>query len=189
MAELTGKINREIAVYINRKGNIIDVSVGDSSTVSLPEVEGRKDLARLVGVRCIHTHPNGEGMVSLVDLNSLVKMRLDAMVAVGVKDGRITEIYAALPVRDENGNLGKTTVYGPFGKDDKRMNRLWDIILETDKLKSTVVHLNESDEERAVLVGLETSSKVIVGGKAKEKDLWTNWKSWPALPERLFWKK
>jgi len=83
---------------------------GDSSTVSLPEVEGRKDLARLVGVRCIHTHPNGEGMVSLVDLNSLVKMRLDAMVAVGVKDGRITEIYAALPVRDENGNLGKTTV-------------------------------------------------------------------------------
>jgi len=49
MAELTGKINREIAVYINRKGNIIDVSVGDSSTVSLPEVEGRKDLARLVG--------------------------------------------------------------------------------------------------------------------------------------------
>lgn len=167
MAELTGKINREIAVYINRKGNIIDVSVGDSSTVSLPEVEGRKDLARLVGVRCIHTHPNGEGMVSLVDLNSLVKMRLDAMVAVGVKDGRITEIYAALPVRDENGNLGKTTVYGPFGKDDKRMNRLWDIILETDKLKSTVVHLNESDEERAVLVGLETSSKVIVGGKSE----------------------
>jgi len=130
MAELTGKINREIAVYINRKGNIIEVSVGDSSTVSLPEVEGRKDLARLVGVRCIHTHPNGEGMVSLVDLNSLVKMRLDAMVAVGVKDGRITEIYAALPVRDENGNLGKTTVYGPFGKDDKRMNRLWDIILD-----------------------------------------------------------
>jgi len=89
------------------------------------------------------------------------------MVAVGVKDGRITEIYAALPVRDENGNLGKTTVYGPFGKDDKRMNRLWDIILETDKLKSTVVHLNESDEERAVLVGLETSSKVIVGGKSE----------------------
>jgi len=47
------------------------------------------------------------------------------------------------------------------------MNRLWDIILETDKLKSTVVHLNESDEERAVLVGLETSSKVIVGGKSE----------------------
>jgi len=107
MAELTGKINREIAVYINRKGNIIDVSVGDSSTVSLPEVEGRKDLARLVGVRCIHTHPNGEGMVSLVDLNSLVKMRLDAMVAVGVKDGRITEIYAALPVRMKTGIWAK----------------------------------------------------------------------------------
>jgi len=93
------------------------------------------------------------------------------MVAVGVKDGRITEIYAALPVRDENGNLGKTTVYGPFGKDDKRMNRLWDIILETDKLKSTVVHLNESDEERAVLVGLETSSRSLWEEKRRRKIL------------------
>ena len=41
MAELTGKINREISVYINRKGNVIDVSVGDSNTVELPKVEGR----------------------------------------------------------------------------------------------------------------------------------------------------
>ncbi|GAE90940.1 GTP-binding protein HflX [Acetivibrio straminisolvens JCM 21531] len=57
MAELTGKINREIAVYINRKGNVIDVSVGDSSTVSLPEVEGRRDSTHLLGIRCIHTHP------------------------------------------------------------------------------------------------------------------------------------
>jgi GTP-binding protein HflX len=167
MAELTGKINREIAVYINRKGNVIDVSVGDSSTVSLPEVEGRRDSTHLLGIRCIHTHPNGEGMISLVDINSLVKLRLDAMVAIGVKGGQVTEIYAALPVRDEKGDLGKSVVYGPFGQDDRRINHLWNIILETDKLKSSAVYLNESDDERAILVGLETSSKVLVGGKSE----------------------
>jgi len=167
MAELTGKINREIAVYINRKGNVIDVSVGDSSTVSLPEVEGRRDLAHLLGIRCIHTHPNGEGIVSLVDINSLVKLRLDAMVAIGAKDGQITEVYAALPMRDEKGNLGKSVVYGPFGGDDRRINYLWDIIFEADKLKSTAVYLNESDSERAILVGLETSSKALVEGKSE----------------------
>ncbi len=167
MAELTGKINREIAVHINRKGNIIDVSVGDSSTVSLPEMEGRRDLAHLLGIRCIHTHPNGEGMVSLVDINSLVKMRLDAMVAIGVKNGQVTEIYAALPVRDENGNLGKSAVYGPFGEDDRRINHLWDVVFEADKIKSTAVYVNENDDERAILVGIEASSKVLVGGRSE----------------------
>jgi len=45
-------------------------------------------------------------------------------------------------------------------------------------------------KKEPVLVGLETSSKVIVGGKSEgERSLGTNWKSWPALPERLFWKK
>ena len=44
MAVLTEKINREIAVYIDRKGNITDISVGDSSTVSLPFVEGKRSL-------------------------------------------------------------------------------------------------------------------------------------------------
>lgn len=166
LTELTGKINREIAVYMNRKGSVIDVSVGDSSTVSLPEVEGRRDLSRLSGIRCIHTHPNGDGMVSLVDINSLMNLRLDAMVAVGAKDGQVTEIYAALPTRDEKGDFSKSSIYGPFEWDDKRINYLWDIILESDKLKGSALYLNEDDGERAILVGLETSSKGMIGGRS-----------------------
>ena len=76
MAELTEKINREIAVYIDRKGNITDISIGDSSTVSLPLVEGRRSFNRLSGIRCVHTHPSGGGMVSAVDLSSMLNLRL-----------------------------------------------------------------------------------------------------------------
>lgn len=166
MADLTGKINREIAVYVNRKGNIIDVSIGDSSTVSLPEVEGRRNSSKLSGIRCIHTHPNGEGMVSLVDINSLVNLRLDAMVAVGAKDGKVTEIYAAIPKRDDKGEFSKSDVYGPFHDGDKRINCLWDMILDMDKLKSSAVYINEGDVERAILVGLTTSSQSMIGGRS-----------------------
>ena len=33
MAELSSRINREIAVYLDRKGNVMDVSVGDSNSI------------------------------------------------------------------------------------------------------------------------------------------------------------
>jgi GTP-binding protein HflX len=71
MAALTGAINREIAVYIDRKGHIVDVNVGDFKTVYLNEVEGRRSRTRLTGIRCIHTHPNGVGQLSAVDISSL----------------------------------------------------------------------------------------------------------------------
>lgn len=105
MAELTGKINREIAVYIDRKGNITDISIGDSSTVSLPFIEGKRSLKRLSGIRCVHTHPSGGGMVSVVDISSMIDLRLDAMIAIGVKNGEVDEIYAALPQRDDSGEF------------------------------------------------------------------------------------
>ena len=36
IAEITGKINREISVVIDRKGKVLSVVVGDSSTVEIP---------------------------------------------------------------------------------------------------------------------------------------------------------
>ena len=38
ISEISNKINREINVAIDRNGNIIDISIGDSSTVNLPVV-------------------------------------------------------------------------------------------------------------------------------------------------------
>ncbi len=157
MAELTGKINREISVYINRKGNVIDVSVGDSNTVELPKVEGRRGGSRLAKVRCIHTHPNGDGILSSVDINSLLNLKLDAMAAIGVRNGEATEIFAALPKKDSDGKYCETDIYGPFPKDDIKINRLTEIILENDKIKETPLYLNEGDKERAIIIGLETS--------------------------------
>ncbi len=158
IAELTGRINREIAVYVNRKGNVLDISVGDSGTVSLPEVEGRKHKSRLSGVRCIHTHPNGDERVSSVDINSMLSLRLDAMIAIGARDGSITGIQCAIPARNANGEFDSADIYGPFSADDTGMNRLFGIVAEIDSESGSFTHENRDESERAIIVGLEIQS-------------------------------
>lgn len=167
LAELTGRINREIAVYINRKGSVIDISVGDNSTVALYEVEGRRDASRLSGIRCIHTHPNGDGILSAVDVNAALKLKLDAIVALGVKEGQLLEIYAGLPARDMQGEFSNIDVFGPFYPEDKRLDQLSGLIQDRDRARGNPVHEVRGDVERAILVGLESAAGRIVKGKSE----------------------
>ena len=167
LSELSLRINREISVYINRRGTIVDVSIGDSSTVSLPVVEGRRNRSKLSGIRCIHTHPNGDGQVSVVDINSLLSLRLDAMVAIGAKDAELIEIYAALPKKGFEG----ADNYGPFLVGDDRLNSLLKIIEDIDKSLFSDGTDNQEDTERAILVGLETVSGKKINGKTEGERL------------------
>lgn len=111
----SGEINREISVYISRDGSIVDVSVGDSAKVSMPSMRLVRNEDRLCGVRCIHTHPSGDGRLSGVDLGTLRSMKLDCMAAVGVSDGKPTQLYAAyLGDFDEDTGSRAALVYGPM---------------------------------------------------------------------------
>ena len=96
LARYTGLIGREILVYISRSGGIEEVRIGDDHTVSMPEMRLVRNTDRLCGVRCIHTHPRGSGLLSDVDMGSLSSLRLDAMAAIGVtEDGRPTTVCVA----------------------------------------------------------------------------------------------
>ena len=119
MADLTERIHREIAIYMDRKGKVLEVSVGDSKTAPLSAVDGRRDRTKLSGVRCIHTHPGGSGRLSSLDVASLLSLRLDAMAAIGVLDGKPVEVYAAVPARNDEGELDRAAVYGPFKAGDR----------------------------------------------------------------------
>src|SRR5450756_1299426 len=96
LAFATSQINREIALYLDRKGRITDVGIGDSKTVALGAVEGKRNGRRLSGIRCIHTHPEDSGMLSAVDVSSLKQLRLDAMIAVGVREGHVQEVFVGV---------------------------------------------------------------------------------------------
>ncbi|NTV90149.1 MAG: GTPase HflX, partial [Clostridiales bacterium] len=117
-------------------------------------------------IRCIHTHPNGDGQLSTIDLNSMLGLNLDAIIAIGVKEGRITVAFAALPEMDEEGGRSATISYGPFynGQD---ANGLFDVISDIDK-QGTANTSTERDEcEKAILVGLELNPGKKVNDKSE----------------------
>mgnify|MGYP000783177038 FL=1 len=65
LADITEFINREISLYISRSGQITNIVIGGNDSVELPAVEGRRGIGRLSGIRCVHTHPNGNPVLSL----------------------------------------------------------------------------------------------------------------------------
>ena len=100
LAECSCAFNREIAVYITRDGEIVSVAVGTDCDVELTDYRLRRNEKRLSYVRCVHTHPDGDGRLSDVDLSALKIFRYDAMTAVGVKDGEPTFVQTAFLVEN-----------------------------------------------------------------------------------------
>lgn len=99
LARLTTLWNREIAIYINRSGFVQAVAIGRHSSVNLPALKGRAGGK----YRCLHTHPNGDQRLSLVDLSALQQLSLESMAAFGVKEGKITGFQVAF--RREEGKI------------------------------------------------------------------------------------
>ena len=153
----SGEINREISVYISRDGSIVDVSVGDSAKVSMPSMRLVRNEDRLCGVRCIHTHPSGDGRLSGVDLGTLRSMKLDCMAAVGVSDGKPTQLYAAyLGDFDEDTGSRAALVYGPMRPYKLPQKALLaEIFNSDDRFRSTTKEVEAVEQERAVLVGMD----------------------------------
>ena len=95
LAECSCAMNREIAVYLTRDGEIVNVAIGTDCDVELTDYRLRRNTDRLSMVRCVHTHPDGDGRLSDVDVSALKIFRYDAMTAVGVKDGEPTFVQTA----------------------------------------------------------------------------------------------
>ena len=108
LARLTETIRREISIYLLRDGTVADVSVGDRKTVGLRYLERKRRSGKLSGIRCIHTHPNGNCLLSDADLSCLDSMRLDSIAAVGVAEGKCTGVQAAF-LEAEDGRIAVHT--------------------------------------------------------------------------------
>lgn len=153
---ITGILGREISIYIARDGSIADVSVGDSSKVDMPDMRLVRNADRLCGVRCLHTHPGGDGRPSGVDLGTLRSVKLDAMASVGVgADGNGTTFYAAF-LGDMQGDEREVITYGPLRPYRLPQRQLLDEIrIADEKLRTSVKDTLDEKPEKAILVGLE----------------------------------
>ena len=152
LARFTGVLNREIAVYITRDGEVVDVSIGTDRDVELRDYRLRRNTQRLSCVRCIHTHPNGDGRLSDVDLSALRSFRYDAMVAIGCLKGEPTFVQSAFLVEKQNLLMDEPVRWYKTPDGDWMRQ-----ITESDRIVGW-----EADEkgthvkERAVLMGIES---------------------------------
>ena len=152
LAECSCAVNREIAVYITRDGEIVSVSIGTDCDVELTDYRLRRNANRLSYVRCVHTHPDGDGHLSDVDLSALKIFRYDAMTAVGVKNGEPTFVQTAFLTE-------QTEILMP---DPVRWYKLPDVEwLNQIELSDELVGREETREvdnqqEKAVLMGIES---------------------------------
>lgn len=160
MAEITGKIERELAVFVNRRGKVVNVSVGDSSTVELPVMEGRRAQNRLSGITCLHTHPTPNSTLSELDIASLRRNRYDMMVAIGVDNGEIAQISAGIIAGfDKSGNyfcetLGTFSLKEFSGIDFTNLFRyIENFIADYDDKKT------QTSKEIACLAGIDTHNE------------------------------
>ncbi len=157
MAQLTAQLGREIAVYLNRRGQVVSVAVGDTRTVGLPDAAGRRTAHRLSGIRCIHTHPYGDSELSALDLTSLKELRFDLVAALGVDaQGEVSQVSFAF-IAGWNGEEGATIeTVGPLPPDDFIAMDLAFLTAEIDRrLEDRGKAVSLATKERAILVGVD----------------------------------
>ncbi len=156
MLAVTGELAREVAVYLNRQGKVLQVSVGDDATVDLPELRQRKSESRLSGVRSVHTHPSSDTRLSAPDLSSLRSMRFDVMAAIGMKDGRIYGSMAFLSgeLTESGGYVVHGTRELPLGELN-RYNLVQLITAINKELGRHQLKDTEKRQERAILAGVD----------------------------------
>ena len=159
LADITEYINREISVYITRSGQIIEIAVGDNSTVELPSFSGRRGAGRLSGIRCIHTHPGGNPYLSGVDISALKNNKYDAMVAIGVVSPDFTKselTFGLITGIDSNENY-TAECYGPYSIEDAENINFVNTVSTIERIldKQTGTASLQIMAERAILIGME----------------------------------
>jgi GTP-binding protein HflX len=96
LAQVSRETGRQTGILVDRRGQIDKIIVGTAKGIFLPDMSSdTSGLARLRGVRLIHTHLNEEPL-SGEDLTDLTLLRLDWITAIGVKsDGEPGLVHSA----------------------------------------------------------------------------------------------
>ena len=155
ISRISSNIEREISVAVDRRGKVVSITIGDSTSVEIGMIDIRE--RRLSGVRVIHTHPNGYSNLSALDLSALLKLKLDAVVAIGVYDGKITDY-----------SLGMITITNDLLDYEEKLNLSLNEVLSINILDK-IQHIEglirereitEDNGEKAILVGSDTKESL-----------------------------
>lgn len=171
LAFLSHEISRQIGLLIDRLGIVRYVIIGDARGIEIPELgRSRAGMARLRGLRCVHTHLNASPL-SQEDLTDMALLRLDAMGVIQVLgDGSAGRFHFAHitprpPDKSGQANGHSTLVENRSPWEIQSFPNLEsnqvDIETLINSLESEFVRLQKSsiqleEGERALLVHLDT---------------------------------
>lgn len=175
MADVTDFINREVSVYLSRSGQVLAVAVGNDQSVELPSVEGRRGTSRLSGVRCVHTHPNGNPNLSGVDISALKNNRFDAMVAIGVTSPNFSEsvlTFGMITGIDDNEQY-EVECYGTLTPTEAEGIFFPNLVATVERIldKQSGSASLAQGTERAIIVGMEYGGGASIIGWSAEDSL------------------
>lgn len=175
MADVTDFINREVSVYLSRSGQVLAVAVGNDQSVELPPVEGRRGTSRLSGVRCVHTHPNGNPNLSGVDISALKNNRFDAMVAIGVTSPNFSEsvlTFGMITGIDDNEQY-EVECYGTLTPTEAESIFFPNLVATVERIldKQSGSASLAQGTERAIIVGMEYGGGASIIGWSAEDSL------------------
>lgn len=151
ISRLSSQIEREISVGINRKGKVISVAIGDSSSVEIPLIDIHEK--RLSGVRIIHTHPSGVSRLSALDISALIKLKLDTIMAIAVEEGKAKDASLGFCYVENEILISEEAPHLTI--DQCLQINILDKINHVEEVIKTS-NVEEDDSERAILVGCDT---------------------------------
>lgn len=115
MTDVSGEIQRQVGLLLDRRGGVTAVIVGDARGLFLPDL-GRRGRDRLAGLRLVHTHLNREPLND-DDLTDLALLRLDLVASIEVTADALPGLVHQAHLLPDNENdrpwavLPATTVY------------------------------------------------------------------------------
>jgi len=174
LAAISTEINQPVSAYINRRGQVIRVGVGTPRQTQIPPLElPRYGAERLSGIRCLTTSLKAEPPRES-SLTAMVLQRLDALVVLGMTGegferrgggatGYIKEVYLAnlLPQPDP---VPETVSYWhvspALSLENLSDQDFLEFVenLEAEFSREFVARQVEADQDRVLLVGLQTDS-------------------------------
>ncbi len=157
---------QSLSVYVNRRGQVIRVGVGNPFETQIPALElPRQGAERLSGIRCITTQLHGHGP-SQQSLIAMALQRLDALITLvvsgsnghrrrgGAATGFVKQAYLAHLVPDPQ---QRWTISDPLALGVVVEQDLVDLVenLEREFGRWFTAHQVSSTQDRTILVGLQ----------------------------------
>lgn len=177
LAEISHESGYPLSIVLDRRGQVVNITVGSPNEVKLPELKGvRVGPGRLCGHRIIYTHLAGRNATQILtgpskeQLQCLARNRLDLLATIEVnpqgtfsrsrgEQGKLADsihIAHLLPGRDDEGKLWKVLPPQTARKTEKEDFAELISALENEFRRLAPRLQIRDGEERAVLVGVIT---------------------------------